>query len=294
MSVPNYYKILNDAIAQKEVYVGPFYGEFGHLLIHVLPFLGFLYQKGIKIHFCGHEGQQPLLVDEENNPLYATYTVLPRHFNKSVPEMNDYRFVKDSKVLELADKWKKGAENTGIPFFDISDPHNYRYVWWEWWFNNKFGKLFNIGLSYNPESIKENAIALYSRTKPMGTAQGTGPAFDISKIIDIAGKYADKIYVVGHPDQAHCVEHPKVENIVTYDNAVILKKASRCKVILSHNSGAAYIAKILRIPGIIFHNGDIARFQWTKHCSDRWSKSSLVRAETYSDIEKYLQGLKSE
>ena len=289
IDAPNYYEILNKAIKQKEVYIGPFYGEFGHLLIHVLPFLGYLHQKGIKIRYCGHEGQQDLLVDTDKKPIYTEYFALPPHFDKSVPEMNDYRYVKDESVLKLADEWKETAKKSGLPFFDLSDPHNYRFVWWEWWFNNRYGKLYNIGRAYNPEQITEHAVAVYSRTKPLGTAQGAGEPFDIVKIVDIAAKYVDKVYVVGHPDQAHTINHPKVENIITMDNASIIKAVSKCKAILSHNSGAAYMAKMLRIPGIVFHNGELARFMWTIHCSDRWSKSPLTRAVNYDEIESTLK-----
>ena len=95
--------------------------------------------------------------------------------------MNNLDLIKDENAKSVIEKFKEEAIASGKPFFDISNLHLYRYVWWEWWYNNGFGKLFNIGKVYNPHNIIENAVALYSRTKPRGTAQGTVlPDFDIS------------------------------------------------------------------------------------------------------------------
>src|ERR1700759_2266664 len=61
------YKDINSfykkALEEKECYYGPFKGEFGHFLLHNLPFLSCLHQQGVKINYCGMELHKAFLVD---------------------------------------------------------------------------------------------------------------------------------------------------------------------------------------------------------------------------------------
>ena len=52
------------SIIFKKCYYGPFTGEFGHLLGHNLPFISYLYSKGVKVDFCGMDIYKPFFVDE--------------------------------------------------------------------------------------------------------------------------------------------------------------------------------------------------------------------------------------
>src|ERR1700758_1912170 len=51
------------ALKEKECYYGPFKGEFGHFLLHNLPFLSHLYHQDVKINYCGMALHKPFLVD---------------------------------------------------------------------------------------------------------------------------------------------------------------------------------------------------------------------------------------
>ena len=62
-------KFYRKALRDKECYYGPFKGEFGHLLLHSVPFLMHLYNKGVKIHFCGVEIGKPFLIDDKGNSI---------------------------------------------------------------------------------------------------------------------------------------------------------------------------------------------------------------------------------
>ena len=58
--------MLKKSIQKKECYFGPFVGEFGHLLSHVIPFVSYLNELGIKITYVGPEIHKPLFKSSEN------------------------------------------------------------------------------------------------------------------------------------------------------------------------------------------------------------------------------------
>src|SRR4051812_6344307 len=64
LTIDRFYKA---ALREKECYYGPFKGEFGHFLLHNLPFLSHLYNQGVKIHYCGMDLHRPFLVDDKGN-----------------------------------------------------------------------------------------------------------------------------------------------------------------------------------------------------------------------------------
>ncbi|MCZ8283871.1 MAG: hypothetical protein O9353_00310 [Bacteroidia bacterium] len=72
------------ALQEKECYYGPFKGEFGHFLLHNLPFLSHLHQQGVRIHYCGMELHKAFLVDERGNSIIHQYYPL-RDFFAEVP-----------------------------------------------------------------------------------------------------------------------------------------------------------------------------------------------------------------
>ncbi len=268
--------------------VGPFAGELGHMLIHVLPFLNFLGAEGIAVHFCGHANQEVFCRDERGRPTVARYGGLPSYFDRGVPNMNHLMEVTSPEVALGCEAFRREARESGEPFFDLSDPERYFEGFWRWWYGRGHGLLHDLGQAFNPTGLREDAVGLFTRTKPLGAAQGQGPDFRPEAIAARALRYVERVYVVGHPEQSRALELPGVVNVVTRDNGRILEVLSRCRLVLSHNSGAAYVPRLLRIPGVVFHAGDPRSFGWTLHCSDPWSKSPLERAADLGELEERL------
>jgi hypothetical protein len=269
--------------------VGPFAGELGHMLIHVLPFLNFLDAEGIAVHFCGHANQEVFCRDDRGRPTVARYAGLPNYFDRGVPNMNHLMEVTSPEVAALCEAFRSRARASGQPFFDLSDPDFYFEGFWRWWTERGYGLLHDLGRAWNPGGRREDAVGLFTRTKPLGAAQGRGPDFRPEALAALALRFAERVYVVGHPDQSRPLELPGVVNVVTRDNSRILEVLSRCRLILSHNSGAAYVPRLLRIPGIVFHQGDPRSFEWTLQCSDPWSKSPLERAADLEELGERLR-----
>jgi hypothetical protein len=284
----NFDETLQQAKACKKVYIGPFIGEFGHMLIHVLPFINYLYEQGIQITFCGLNYFESLCRDENGNKIVHDYINLQSYLQTGTPDGNTLDKVTDRntyiKCLEFVDE----ARSSMLPFFDMSDPGIYKF-WFLWHLKNGYGKLFNLGKAYNPNNIKENAIGFYTRTKVHTGV--TGPEWNVPEVVNIISKYCDIIYVAGHPEQSHTIDHPKVCNVLSVNNTWSIKFLSRCKIIVSYNSGTAYMPRILGIPAIIIHKGTLQGFKHTLECSNPLSNSVIVRATNIEELDKHLKEL---
>jgi len=126
----NFDSLLTTAKETKKCCVGPFVGEFGHMLIHVLPFLNYLYLEGIKTTFCGHENQKVFCQDENGNSTVVDYHGLPNYFDTGVPDCNDLSRVTSQEVRNMVNNFMREAENSDSPFFNLSNFHVYYYDWW--------------------------------------------------------------------------------------------------------------------------------------------------------------------
>jgi hypothetical protein len=264
------------------------------MLVHVLPFLNFLHAQGVAVTFCGHAGQEAFCRDEGGRPTVARYRGLTAWFDRGVPNMNHLMEVTSPEAAEGCEAFRSEARASGEPFFELSDPDRYFEGFWRWWYARGYGLLHDLGRAFNPEGVREDAVGLFTRTKPLGAAQGQGPDFPPESIAALALRHVGRVYAVGHPDQSRPLEVPGVVNALSRDNGRMLAVLSRCRLILSHNSGAAYVPRLLRVPGVVFHSGDPRSFAWTLHCSDPWSRSPLVRAADLGELAERMRELLSE
>lgn len=280
---------LERAKEERVCWVGPFAGEFGHMLIHILPFVSYLYEQNIDIIFCGQDSYECLFVNEEGKSTVKKYYGYPQFLKESTPDGNDAYLIDNAEVYKALEEFKKNALESGDPFFDLSEHWTYK-AWFTWWLGKGYGKLYNIGKVYNQKEIKENAIGFFTRTKVHTGV--TGPEWDVGSVVTTSLNFCDKIYTLGNIYQSHKIKREGVENYITENNIDIFRAASQCKVIISYNSGTAYVGKILRIPIVIINNGDIRSFHWTDYCSRRWSNSPMHRAINIGELTKLLQEYK--
>jgi len=281
--------IRRQALDEKVCYVGPFAGEFGHMLIHVLPFVSYLYLKGVNIYFCGFGNQEVFFQDETGWPITHKYTRMPTFSDTGVPDGNNLDRITNHEVASMCNEFIAQAVTSGAAFFDISNPFKYK-EFFLWWLGSGYGKLFNLRKLFNPHNITRNLITFYSRTKVHTGV--TGPEWDVDEVIKILAKHCEGILVAGHSDQSRAIRHPQVLNCVTSNNKEILTNMCVSKLIVSYNSGTAYIPRLFRIPGIVIHKGLYRGFQHTLDCSTPLSNSLLKRVTSCEELEEFLDELR--
>src|SRR5215212_5636387 len=115
--------LLYKTLAKKECYFGPFTGEFGHLLGHNLPFISYLYSKGVKVHFCGMEIHRPFFVDEKGSQIVETYLPVRDFFDQSLPNCNTAEGPED--INSITARFIDKAKNSGLPYWDNSEFNYY-------------------------------------------------------------------------------------------------------------------------------------------------------------------------
>jgi hypothetical protein len=251
-----YRKILtfyHHALKEKECYYGPFKGEFGHFLLHNLPFLSHLYLKGVKIHYCGMALHKPFLVNEQGESIVHSYFELRDFFAEVQPSEN--QTIPPEDVQNEINRFIKMAENSGKPFLNISDHDMYWYVFRNWQLNGK-QHTFNLSKVYKTKD--ENSVVIFPRKKAAPYTRNNGGPWNYLELAKIVSPYFDKVYITGHPSlSAEVSSEGNIEVCLSYDNSVILQKCSNSKLIITQHSGAVHIGAYTDTPVLIIFNGEL-------------------------------------
>lgn len=242
---------LKQTLKLKKCFFGPFKGEFGNFLGHSLPFLQFLYQKGVEIHYCGLGIHKPLLVDENGKSIVSTYLELRDFFAEVSPNSNATIPPKD--VGELINDFKQDAIKSGVPFWNIDDQYYYYFIHRPFIAGLDL-KLINLSKFYKTKEIF--ACTLFPRSKGAKESKNNGKEWDYNEVVKILVRYFDKVYVAGHPTQSLAIEpQDKVELRITSDNAKILEACSNSKVIISQHSGVVYLSNYFQNKFLMIYKG---------------------------------------
>ena len=158
LRINNFYK---EALRKKECYYGPFKGEFGHFLLHNLPFLSHLHQQGVKIHYCGMALHRPFLVDDQGNSIVYSFYEL-RDFFAEVPSSSN-ETIPPIDVQNEIDNFDSIAKSSGLPYLDIAQKDMYWYVFRNWQLKKGRQHVYNIRSVY--QTNKENACVIFPRKK---------------------------------------------------------------------------------------------------------------------------------
>jgi hypothetical protein len=240
---------LTVALLTKKAYVGPFKGEFGNFLGHVLPFISFLHKRGVKVYFCGFEILKPYLIDSEGNSTVAQFYPLRDIYEEAPPSTNFGAVPLD--LQSKIDAFKKEVEASG-PFFNLDSEFYYWFVFR--FFVARFcAHMYDLSQFYGSA---ENACAIFPRSKGASATKNNGEPWDYQAVIDVLKSVFQKIYVVGHP--AHVLELKEqegVELIITSDNERILRAVSKSKLLVSPHSGVVYLAPLLQKQFLIIYRG---------------------------------------
>jgi hypothetical protein len=287
-------------LIKKECYYGPFTGEFGHLLGHNLPFIAYLYSKGVKVHFCGMEMHRPFFIDENGQEIVSSYLSIRDFFHQSLPNCNTA--VEPVDINAITSKFAKTAKESGIPYWDNSE-FNYYFDFFRWWILKKgFMKAPDLSKVYKTENT--NSVVIFPRkfnvnSNPEVQLVNNGEQWDYSRIAKIASEYFDKVYVIGHPAFSD-VSFDSFENIevqITNDNSRILELCSNSRLIISQHSGSVYLGEYTNTPVLIIYKGgkSIGNIEITRQFkAGIGTKHPFRYAYSYEEIGSYFNAMTDE
>ncbi len=251
----NYFKTylkLARTLILKECYYGPFKGEFGHFLAHNLPFLMYLYSKGVKIHYCGMDLHKPFLVDENKKSIIAQYFSLRDFFSETSPKSNST--IPPEDVQGEIKKFQDIAVASGKPYWNIGDDYYY-------WFIHRnlllkgFTKSYNLEKAYKTKD--EFSACVFARSKGAGKiSKNNGEPWDYEELLEKIKPYFEKVYMCGHPSQCLTLsEKDNVELCVTTDNSKILEKCANSKLIITQHSGVNNLGEYTNNQVLVIYKG---------------------------------------
>lgn len=243
---------LKESIKKGICYYGPFKGEFGHFTAHTLPFLMYLHNKDVKIIYCGMELHKPFMIDENGNSIVDEFIILRDFFAEVSPSTNT-TIPPTDVVLEI-DEFKKRAESSGLPFWNIGDDFYYWFIHRNWLLKNHT-TVYNIGNHYKTK--EENACCIFPRSKGAAKSHNNGERWDYEALVNLIAPHFDKVYICGHPSQVADlnINNPKVEFAVSADNSVMLHKVSNSRLIITQHSGINNVGEFVNTQVLIIYKG---------------------------------------
>lgn len=240
-----------NAVKEKECYYGPFKGEFGHFLLHNLPFLVHLHKQGVKIHYCGMELHKPFLVNENGESIISEWFPIPDFFEEVEPLANSSILPNHLKPI-VAD-FKTKALQSGKPFLDISENDMYWFVFRNWQLEGK-QEIYDLSKVYRKS--KGKTCVIFPRKKGDDFSPNNGGQWDYAKIAKAVSPYFDKVYLVGHPSLSAVVPiEGNVEIKVSGNNTDTLKYCAESSLIITQHSGAVHLGAYVKTPVLIIFNG---------------------------------------
>lgn len=275
------------ALEKKVCYYGPFVGEFGHFLLHNLPFLMHLLHEGVAIRYCGMALHEPFLRDENGSSIIDRFFPLRDFFGEIRPVSN--QTVPPADVLTEIEKFRSEARSSKYPFLDISRHDLYWHVLRNW----QLGKrqyVYDLSKVYG--AGKNGSVVIFPRKKGAEYTENNGGPWDYSRVAKTLSPFFKKVILVGHPSlSAEVEEHGNVEVRISENNADTLKYCSEAELIVTQHSGAVHIGGYVNTPILIIFNGeppikglfDTIRFR--RYMTDQ----PLSYAFNYKEIEEYAR-----
>jgi hypothetical protein len=280
------------ALKEKECFYGPFKGEFGHFLLHTLPFLMHLHQKGVKIHYCGMALHKPFLIDEQGNSIIYQFYELRDFFAETPPHANEVN-PPDDVQIEI-EKFKKLAINSGKAFLDIGDKDLYWFVFRNWQLKKGRQQVYSIRNYY--KTAEEKSCVIFPRKKGNATVTpNNGGPWDYMEVARAVSPYFDKVYITGHPSMsADVVSEGNIVACLSTDNKVVIEKCCNANLIITQHSGAVHIGIYTNTNVLLIFNGNppIKGLIDTLRFRENLSKQKLDYAFSMTDIINFTKKYK--
>ena len=248
------YGLMFRTLYYKECYFGPFVGEFGHLLSHVVPFLSYLHSKGVKIYYCGPEIHSTFFVDDLGKTIITRYYPLRDFYSEISPICNDQLYPDD--VNEKINIFIEEAKNSKYPFWDIRTRDFYWVVFCNWEYSNNFVKVYDLSKVY--KSNNENSVVIFPRKKGAVYSPYYGSPWDFKEVANSIKHLFDTVYIIGHPSfSADIKSFDNVKTHFTNNNKEIVQICSNSKLIINQFSGTHYLSIYTQTPVLFIYHGQI-------------------------------------
>ena len=249
------YRSLNqfhrEALRTKECYYGPFKGEFGHFLLHNLPYLTFLYKKGVRINYCGMQLHEAFLRDETGKSIIAKWYPLRDFFAEVKPRANEVTAPAD--VEAEIESFRKEAIASGKPFLDHTDKDRYWFVFRNWQLNGRQA-AFDYCKVYNVQ--RENAVTLFPRKKGGDYTLNNGGNWDYQELAEALSPYFDNVYITGHPSMsAEIKEKGNIRLRLSTSNKDVIACCAASRLIVTQHSGAVHMGAYTKSDVLVIFNG---------------------------------------
>jgi len=239
----------------KKCYYGPFKGEFGHFLGHNLPFLSYLYSKGVKIYYCGMELHIPFLVDETGKSIIYKFYPL-RDFFAEVPPSSNITIPPPDIQKEIGAFARLAKKDMFTPFWNLSDNFYYWYIHRNWIANNSYIMIFNLEKVYGQG--KKKTVVIFPRKKGNNYSANNGFNWDYMEIAKAISPYFEKVFITGHPSLSSDFKpEGNIEVCLSQDNRVILEKCAMSQLIISQHSGVNYITEYINSRFLLIFKGTL-------------------------------------
>ncbi len=279
------------ALKDKECFYGPFKGEFGHFLLHNLPFLSHLHQQGVKIHYCGMELHKAFLVDEKRNSIIYKYYPL-RDFFAEVPSSSN-ETIPPTDVQKEIDKFFDIALKSKKAFLNIADTNMYWYIFRNWQLKKGRQSVYNIRNVY--KTTTENSCVIFPRKKGNGVTANNGGPWDYIQIARLVSPYFDKVYITGHPSMStELHSEANIEACLSTNNKVIIEKCCNANLIITQHSGAIHIGIYSNTNVLLIFNGQppikglIDTIRFRKNLSKKKIAYAFNEQQILEYIKQYL------
>lgn len=233
-------------------YYGPFVGEFGHFLLHNLPFIMHLHRQGVKVHYCGMEIHKPFLKDCNGASLTTDETWLRDFFAEVKPASN--ATVPPLDVREEIHAFRKKAAEDGLPYLDIADTSLYWYPFRNWQLEGR-QHVYSLKSVYASGQSGRSCV-IFPRKKGGDYTPNNGGPWDYMEVARALAPGFDEVVLAGHPSlSAEVHDEEKIRVRISADNAETLRACADAELIVTQHSGAVHLGAYTETPVLLIFNG---------------------------------------
>lgn len=238
-----------------ECYIGPFIGEFGNFLLHILPFISYLNNKGIKVNYCGLELHRPFLKDNIGSNFINSFTSLRDFFKEVKPSGNNIKGLPEDVQTEISN-FISEANQSEFPLLDIFNNRDlYWYSFRNWQLKNR-QHIYDLSNVY--AQSKKDKVVIFPRKMAKEFTSNNGGSWDYNELGLKLTKHFKEVVFVGHPELSdkNAIQTEQIRYAITGDNADVLSECASAKLIITQHSGAMHVGSYVKTPVLLIFNGN--------------------------------------
>lgn len=270
------------------LYFGPVYSEFGHVLLHILPFLAYAHYKfGIeKIIVCTNKVYEPLFRAVFPKSVCELIT-LPDHIGAYTPSVNKLPEGMDGEMKNTIIQFENTVKSHNG--FDLLDGKAYWYVFRNWQLANKYQFLPSINLDSYTNEYKPK-VMIFPRKKGAEHTANNGRPWDYPLLVSILLSFA-QVVVAGHPNLSISEGYPNHPDLsFAWDNQSLIKESLTCQLIMTQHSGACIVGDYVAVDTLILFNGKppIKGLDETMRFRRHIQKGNFYFAHNLEEVDSFL------